>query len=188
MLFSQLFFIGDDDVKLVFLASDLGLDLGYPVGEVFAFGGLVVAVGGIGPGLNFVLVGLGLDVVEGDFALVDLVVEGPEFVLGLLGILGFVFQLGNQLLVVVFGLMQSFVQFGVDGLVIPDGSLEILQFLNIGVKEGIESIALFFQSLPLIFQSFELNRWRDTVMARFLFYSLVLWFLLSMVLISIVIC
>ena len=188
MFFSQLFFIGNDDVKLVFLASDFGLNLGYSVGEVFAFSSLVVAVGGVGPGLNFSLVGLGLDVVEGDFALVDLVVEGPEFVLGLLGVLGFVFQLGNQLLVIIFGLMQSFVQFSVDGLVIPDCSLKILQFLNIGVKEGIESIALFFQSLPLIFQSFELNRWRDTVMARFLFYSLVLWFLLSMVLISIVIC
>ena len=114
VFFPQFFLLGNDNVKLVFFASDFSFDLGYPVGEVFAFGGLVVAVGGIGSCLGFVLVGLGLDIVEGYFTLVDLVVEGPEFILSLLGILSFVFQFGDQLLVVIFGLMQSFVQFGVD--------------------------------------------------------------------------
>ena len=158
MFFPQFFLLGNDNVKLVFFASDFSFDLGYPVGEVFAFGGLVVAVGGIGSCLGFVLVGLGLDIVEGYFTLVDLVVEGPEFILSLLGILSFVFQFGDQLLVVIFGLMQSFVQFGVDWLVIPDGSFKILQFLHIGIEKGVKTITLFFQSLPLIFQSFKLNR------------------------------
>ena len=157
MFFPQFLLLGDDDVKLVFLASDFGLDFGYSVGEVFAFGGLVVAIGSIGSGFNFVFVGLGLDVVEGYLALVDLVVHGSQLILSFLGIFGFVFQFGYQLLMVVFGLMQSFIQFGVDRLVISDSSFKILQFVDIGVKEGIESIALFFQPLPLIFQSFQLN-------------------------------
>ena len=76
MFFPQFFLLGNDDVKLIFFASDFCFNLGYPVRKVFAFGGLVVAVGGVGPGLSFVFVGLGLDVVEGYFALVDLVVEG----------------------------------------------------------------------------------------------------------------
>lgn len=75
---------------------------------------------------------------------------------------------------VIFSLVQSFVQLGVDRLTVPDSSLEIFKFLDISIEESIETVAFFFESFSLIFQALDLDDRFDTVMARFLFYSLVL--------------
>jgi len=174
VLLSEFLLFSDDDIQLVFLTSDFSLNLSYLMGQIFALSSLVAAGGSIGACFSFVLFGLSLNVVEGDLAFVDLIVQASKFVLGLLGIFSLVFKFSNQFLVVIFSLMQSFVQLGIDRLIVPDCSLEVLQFVNIGVQKGVESIAFFLQSFALIFESFELNRRGSTVMAKCLFYSLVL--------------
>ena len=89
---------------------------------------------------------------------------------------------------IVFSLMQSFIQFGINRFTISDSTFKILEFLNVGIQKSIQTITFFLKSFTLIFQTFDLNYRCGTVMAKFLFSSLVLWFLLSIDLISMVIC
>lgn len=48
--------------------------------------------------------------------------------------------------------MKSLVKLCIDGLVIPDQSLKILEFLGAVVEECIEAVALLLQSLALILE------------------------------------
>jgi hypothetical protein len=70
---------------------------------------------------------------------------------------------------VVLSLVECLIEFGIDGLIVPHQSLKILEFLDIAIQESVEFIALFFQSLPLVLESFHLSKSLLTVIAKFLF-------------------
>lgn len=109
VLLPQLLLLSHDDVQLVLLGPDVGLHCADLRLQLLASAHLVVEVGGVGSGLALVLLRLRQDVVIGDLGLVDLVVEASQLVLRPLGLLVLDLQLGDQLLVVVFGLMEGLV-------------------------------------------------------------------------------
>ena len=84
-----------------------------------------------------------------------MVVDVPQLVLRLLRLLVLELQLGDQLLVVVFGLVQRLVQLRIDGLAVPHSSLQILQFLDVAVQKGVEAIAFLFQTFAFVFESLD---------------------------------
>lgn len=152
MLLAQFFLLGHDDVELVLLRADVGLDCPDFSLQFLASAHFVVEIGSIGSSLSLILLRLREDVVIGDLGLVDLVVDAPELVLRPFGLLILDLQFGDQFLVVIFGLMEGLVELGIDGLVIPDQPLKILEFLGAAVEERIEAVALLLQSLALILE------------------------------------
>lgn len=155
VLLPQPLLIGYDDIQLGLLASDPALNLSDASRQLLPPGPLIVERGRVSSSLGLVLLGLGLDVGVGDFAFVDLVVEGPQPVFGPLGVLGLELQFGYQLLVVVLGLMEGFIELGVDGLAVPDCPFQILELLDVGVQQGAQAIALLLQPFPLVLQAFD---------------------------------
>ena len=133
MFFSQLFFICNDDVKLILFASDFGFDFCNSMGKFFSFCSLVIKVCCIRSSFSFVLFSLNLNIIEGDFTFINLIVETSQFVFGSFGIFCFVFEFGNQFLVIIFSLMKSFVKLSINGFIVSDSSFKILQLLNIGI-------------------------------------------------------
>ena len=109
MLLPESFLVSDNDVQLALLASDLGVNIADSTRKVFSLCRLVVHLSSIGSSLSLILVSLSLYIIESDLALIDLVAKTSQFVLSLIGIISLVLQLSNQLLMIIFSLMQSLV-------------------------------------------------------------------------------
>lgn len=155
MLLAQFLLLSHDDVELVLLSTDIGLNCSDFGLQFLSSTNFAAEVDSVGSSLAFILLRLGQDVVIGDLRLIDLVVDSPQLVLRPLRLLILQLQLGNQLLVVVLSLMKCLIKLSVDRLVIPYQPLKILEFLGTVVEQGIEAITLLLQSLALILQSLD---------------------------------
>ena len=77
MLFPQFLLVSNDDVKLVLLTPDVGLDSCYFTGKIFATVDLVIESSSIGPRLCLILISLSLYVSKSDLSFVYLIVQRP---------------------------------------------------------------------------------------------------------------
>lgn len=77
VLLSQFFFISNDDIELVLLTPDVGLDSCYLVSEILAPIDLIVKSSSICSSLCFVFISLSLDISKGYLPFIDLVIQRP---------------------------------------------------------------------------------------------------------------
>lgn len=91
----------------------------------------------------------------GNLEFVDIVLQWVQFVLSSLCLFILLLQLSNQLHVIIFSLMQSFIKPRVWRFAVSDLFFKILQFGDIGVQQVVKCLAFVFQLLSLFFQNFD---------------------------------
>lgn len=133
MLLSQDFLLVDDVIEPILFGSNISLNGTDFCLQLFTSCNLIVQISCISSCLSFVLLGLREDIVIGDFTLVDLVVKSSQLVLSSLRFFIFKLEFSYKLLMVIFSLMKSLIQFSIDRLIIPDKSFQIFQFLNVRI-------------------------------------------------------
>jgi len=118
-------FFSNYGVQLILFSSDACLNRSYLSLKLLASSDLVVQICRIHSSFSLIFFRLSKNIVVRNFIFVDLIVEGPQLILSSLGLLVLQLQFCNQLVMIVFSLVQSLIQFCINRLVISHKSLQV---------------------------------------------------------------
>lgn len=161
MLSSEFFLFWNYDIKLVLLDSNIGLNFIKSWWKLFTLSDLIIQSCKVLLGLLFVFNGLLIDTVVSQFHFRNCIFELFKLVLCSFSFIISLLKFSYKFCIIIFCLMESFIQSCICWLLSSDLFLKIFKLCNILIKQWRKWVTILFKSFTFLFETFYLKLIKD---------------------------